>query len=342
MKKGKEYEMLIEQLYRRLEPNAKIIQDDHIFGIDTNTYRQIDVSIRYSFAGIKNLIIIQAKDYKNPADINKVGEFLSVIRDVNANKGILICANGFTKKAIEYAKNKGIELLTLHSAQNKKWEKLLKVNIQRNVHHFQMDEQLSISVGDKAGKRTTITFDTYSYDKYNIIGLVDIIYDNIILKNSWKEIIKGKAMTFSTKDRELFHLLDYDMMPVSGHVTIKYVRSITTNFQIDPVDYSYMVDHINKTEKLHDLTISIDDMDKIALEEFKNDPDVKDDFHIKAHVFEFNNLQFIMIKEFLTKGFISGDGFYKGPALMKRDERGELLVKLETILKEGDQNKSAN
>lgn len=52
MKKGKEYEILIKKLYRSLEPNANIIQDDYILGRDTNTMRQIDVAIRFKFLGL--------------------------------------------------------------------------------------------------------------------------------------------------------------------------------------------------------------------------------------------------------------------------------------------------
>lgn len=333
MKKGKEYELLIEQLYRSLEPNAEIIQDDHILGRDTNANRQIDVSIRYKFAGTTNLIIIQAKDYKNPADVNKVGEFLSVIRDVNANKGILICSSGFSKKAVEYAKNKGIELLTLHSAQNKRWETLLKVNVKKTVHHFAMEDHLLISVGDKAGKEVKVTFDTYSYDKLNIIGLADIAYDNIIKKNAWKDITRGNIIQFTTDARKLYHLLDHDMMPVDGYISIKYQKSILTKFQVDPTNYNYTVDHVNETGKLHDLTVSIEDIHRIANEDFKNDAEVKDDFHIIANVYYFNNHVYLMKLNFLIKGFISGETFFKGSSLMRRDERGEHIVKLESILK---------
>ena len=46
------------------------------------------------------------EDHKKSADIKILGEFDSVIRDIRASGGILICNTGFTKTAKEYAKNR--------------------------------------------------------------------------------------------------------------------------------------------------------------------------------------------------------------------------------------------
>lgn len=126
--------------------------------------------------------------------------------------------------------------------------------------------------------------------------------------------------------------MDHDMMPVSGSVTIKYIKTTTSNFQIDPTNYNYMVDHINKTDKLHDLTISIDDIERIGREDFQNNPKITDESHIVAHVFKFNEFQYIMAYQFTVNGFVVGDILYKNNKLMKRDDRGEHLIKLENIL----------
>lgn len=78
------------------------------------TKRQIDVSIRWTFGVDKYLTIVQAKDHGRRADIKVVDEFLSVIRDVKATGGILICRSGFTKNAHTYARNCGVSLVNVH------------------------------------------------------------------------------------------------------------------------------------------------------------------------------------------------------------------------------------
>lgn len=122
-----DYQKLAATIYRELEGNAIVTHDDKIRGRDTGLERQIDVSIRANIAGHDLLIIVQAKDHTRPADVNIVGEFKSVIADVGASKGVLICSNGFTETALEYGKTVGIDLCTAHDAQSRKWTMGLKI-----------------------------------------------------------------------------------------------------------------------------------------------------------------------------------------------------------------------
>jgi hypothetical protein len=82
-----------------LQPLAEVKRNDFIYGHLTEANRQIDVSIRWAAGEDQYLTIVQAKDHARPADIKVVDEFLSVIKDVQATGGILICRSGFTKKA---------------------------------------------------------------------------------------------------------------------------------------------------------------------------------------------------------------------------------------------------
>src|SRR5262245_57358191 len=116
-----DYQKLAADIYRDLEAAAVVKHDDKIIGVESGIERQIDVSIRTSIAGHDILIIVQAKDHGRPADVNVVGEFQAVIDDVRAAKGVLICSAGFTEAAIQYAKNRNIDLCTVHDAQKRKW-----------------------------------------------------------------------------------------------------------------------------------------------------------------------------------------------------------------------------
>jgi Restriction endonuclease len=122
-----DYQRLVAEIYADLEPIASVTHDDKILGSDSGIERQIDVSIRTSVAGHDILVIVQAKELSRPADVNIVGEFQSVIRDVRAAKGVLICSAGYTSTALEYARKLDIDLCTAHDAQHKKWAVDLKI-----------------------------------------------------------------------------------------------------------------------------------------------------------------------------------------------------------------------
>ncbi|HEV3438995.1 MAG TPA: restriction endonuclease, partial [Gemmata sp.] len=122
-----DYQKLVASIYRDMEGNAIVTHDDKIRGRHTGIERQIDVSIRTNIAGHSLLIIVQAKHRNRPADVNIVGEFKSVIEDVGAAKGVLICSKGFTSPALEYGRTVGIDLCTAHDAQSRKWAIELKI-----------------------------------------------------------------------------------------------------------------------------------------------------------------------------------------------------------------------
>ncbi|WP_083326053.1 restriction endonuclease [Hymenobacter coccineus] len=126
---GKPYEELIYKIYQELEPRADTRINDKIAGIESGINREIDISIRHKIGGHEILIIVQAKDHKKAADINILGEFSSVIKDVRASKGILICSSGFTKSAKSYAKNHGIEVCSAHDASEIDWSKEIQIPV---------------------------------------------------------------------------------------------------------------------------------------------------------------------------------------------------------------------
>lgn len=139
----KEFEELAAQIYRELSLGAAVKHNDKVQGIDSGVLRQIDVSVRFSIAGHGLLTVIQAKDYDRPADINVVGEFATVIKDIRANKGILICRSGFTDGATKLAQNLGIDLCNIHDAQSRDWA----LEIQLPVLWIDLLPQLRFGLG---------------------------------------------------------------------------------------------------------------------------------------------------------------------------------------------------
>ena len=334
MKAGKEYEILIENLYRELEPNAIITQDDYIYDKNAQIKRQIDVSIKYKFAGVNHLIIIQAKDYKHKANITVVDQFQKVIEDVNANKGILICANGFTKSALTKAKNYGIECLTVHSATNKKWETLLKIPVKVTTHEFTLDNSILLNIAHKAGREVKLLDDTFSYDCKNLLSITDIINEQIFKKMGWHYIIKSKKIRLDLKKLKLFHSFDNEMLPIEdGFVEIKYLKTKIKTFYIDPSNYIYTTDHLKENGELHNLTITKETINRILEDDFINDKSILDKPVINFTKYLFNENIYLSNFEFKVKGGIEGDFFIKDNKILDINDRTKAFVELEQLLK---------
>src|SRR6266481_8700672 len=109
-RKGSTYEKFVYEKLRNLFPNSTVTRNDRIPGRQSGIEREIDVSIKTDLDGNEMLYIVQCKDRgKRPADIIILGEFSSVIRDVGAAKGFLVCTSGFAKSNYRYAQSIGIE-----------------------------------------------------------------------------------------------------------------------------------------------------------------------------------------------------------------------------------------
>ena len=75
----KGFERLAERIVRDLHPDATVTLDDHLLGHFTEKKRQIDVSIRWTDSDHEQLTIVQARDRSRPADVDAVGEFITVV-----------------------------------------------------------------------------------------------------------------------------------------------------------------------------------------------------------------------------------------------------------------------
>jgi len=125
----KVFEKIVAQIHKTLSPQAKVTHDDKIEGHESKKRRQIDISIRQNIGPHRILIIVQCKNYKRKIDITDVGEFVSVIKDVRANMGVLVSNAGFTDGAINLAKENNINLCAIFDAQNKDWSILIKLPV---------------------------------------------------------------------------------------------------------------------------------------------------------------------------------------------------------------------
>lgn len=79
---------------------------------------QIDGRIRFYAYGVPFTIIVECKMYKQAVNREKVVVLLDKVRELGAQKGILVTTASFQKGAIKFAKNNGITLVRLRSEHN--------------------------------------------------------------------------------------------------------------------------------------------------------------------------------------------------------------------------------
>ncbi len=127
--KPKLYELLAAAIYKQVSGSAIVKHDDKIIGRNSETERQIDVSIRATVGPHDILTIVECKHHGRKIDVNTVGAFLSVVEDVQASKGVLVSNSGFTKSARRLADSHCIDLCSLHDAQSMDWRIALKIPV---------------------------------------------------------------------------------------------------------------------------------------------------------------------------------------------------------------------
>ena len=100
----KKYEQEICEEFRSLFPDANILQNQHLEG-RSGGRRQIDVLIRERVAGRTINIVVDGKYFSRKVDVGIVESFTGLVRDVRADKGILVTNVGYTSGALNRAQS---------------------------------------------------------------------------------------------------------------------------------------------------------------------------------------------------------------------------------------------
>jgi hypothetical protein len=99
----KEYEREIEAQFRSEYPSAQIRGNVKMPGKLSGVERQIDLLIQEQVCDFSVTIVIDAKYHSRKIDVKDVEEFLGLVRDVGAHKGVMIASEGYTPAAIQRA-----------------------------------------------------------------------------------------------------------------------------------------------------------------------------------------------------------------------------------------------
>jgi len=104
-KAWEDYERQIHNWLKHNYPNFDIRHNVKVVGKKTGVPRQIDIQIKARIAGFEISIIIDAKFHKKNIDVKDVEEFIGMMSDVGANKGIMITPHNYSTAALNRAQN---------------------------------------------------------------------------------------------------------------------------------------------------------------------------------------------------------------------------------------------
>lgn len=120
----KEYEQRICEEFKVRYPDCDPLWNVHLPGTLSGTQRQIDILIKSTLYGQPFTTVIDAKMYNKPIDVKSVEEFLGLLKDVGANRGLMVTTQGYSKAAIErsHRDDADIELDVMSIAEFKEFQ----------------------------------------------------------------------------------------------------------------------------------------------------------------------------------------------------------------------------
>ncbi|ELB2770358.1 restriction endonuclease [Vibrio sp. Vb0667] len=118
MKCGIKFELLVQSLYEEMlledEQKIDIRHNQKVQGASGQKH-QIDLLWHTTVAGVKQIVLVECKDYKSKVSISKIRDFYGVVQDVPGSIGVFVCSSSYQKGAITYAESKGIQLFSVES-----------------------------------------------------------------------------------------------------------------------------------------------------------------------------------------------------------------------------------
>lgn len=223
------YESITKYIYETLGKEFGVTiegygQDCKVIGKSGNPH-QIDVLTSQTNGIHFSRTAIECKHQKKKINKDVVMKMLSIINDAGIEKGIIVSKSGFTKDALDFAKEYNIGLVELREIEEKDFDKNPKqieiADIEIKIRAVnKRPEILNIDIGNDRNIKVN---DEFHYHNFAIIHkdgsfslLIDYINDfrkEINLQNKMSEkIIKH----YKTPDRTLFNKQTKESLKIDG------------------------------------------------------------------------------------------------------------------------------
>jgi hypothetical protein len=266
--KWRRFEKVVAAIHRLKCEGALVQFDEKIIGQLSKRKRQCDVTLRFSNGYYDFLLVVECKDKNRPVKVEEVEALCQKLRDIRADKGVIVSAHGFQAGAVAVAEKTGVDLFTLKEIKGD-WTARLR----QEVIRFPFPVHASFDHGEWKGagpsQERHITFHEVvllHQDRGSEETLADIF------ANTGEWLIEHKVAL--PVDVEL----EFDRprrMRIPGTPELVPVRGMKIRFQQYVFQSSRMVDLPPTTTHYHYSDILRCRSDKIKAEELKSsDPDL--------------------------------------------------------------------
>ena len=107
-----QFEGWVAELYRSVGlgvENVRVTPHEVVEGVD-GAY-DLDATVRYEWAGLEFLVLVEAKRHRHPIKRELVASLQSKILSTGAQKGVLFATAPFQRGALQFARTHGIALV---------------------------------------------------------------------------------------------------------------------------------------------------------------------------------------------------------------------------------------
>ncbi len=220
-KESRDLEILVAKIQKQLAPDSEVLHDIKLDGRQSKRKRQIDVLVRQRIGQYEIQIVIDCKDYARPVDVKGVEEFHGLLDDVGAQKGVLVCPNGFSDAAKTRAEGWQIDLYSPVDTDPHKWQ--VEPTIPALCDFRTAGMAFRISMSDPYP--LTISPDFYST---NIVYDKDKNEQGIMLDHAMDKWLDGQFPTELGVHRDLQIFDTLEVMTDNGHGMIVPVELSVT------------------------------------------------------------------------------------------------------------------
>ena len=220
---AKQFEELVAEIQTELSPHAIVTLNDKILGKDSKSMCQIDITVRQRIGASEILMGIECKNLNKPLDVADVRTIWAQHQETHVNQTVIVSANGYSKAALEYCRNKNIDALMVADTRDHNWKRIVHIPI-----IVKIDEIQSIRVGfsfysklecDPLPYATSETLKLNMYDKdKNLLGT---IYDLIINSPNLSGLEAGAPLRIEP-DRDIYFLSanNYHLAEIIAYLSI--------------------------------------------------------------------------------------------------------------------------
>lgn len=138
-KRTNPFQRLIHRIESLLHEHtdATVTESKELLDLVTGETREVDIVIEATVGPRQVVIGIECTDKRRRANVGWVDEMYGKLRDLPLDQRILVSASGFSKNAIQRARRRGLQTLSLEQAVAVDWARFLKTIMvgQRKLSH---------------------------------------------------------------------------------------------------------------------------------------------------------------------------------------------------------------